>query len=689
MMFEDSTRDESSLQVGIVTIMISLQNITKAFGDKVLFDSASLMIREGSRIGLVGPNGSGKSTLFSMILGRAEPDAGEIERPTKARFGYLAQEPETVNLDKTVFELATELPEDLKVAEQALHEIEQRIHQLDQQDDAQERSRLLLQMGHLQSSFEMLGGYELEHRAEEILCGLGFRVSDFKRPARELSGGWLMRISLARLLLLPQDVLLLDEPTNHLDLESVLWLQRFLLGARGTLLLVSHDREFLNNLVTSVVDIDHGRLVEYRGNYDGFLEAKAQRRDQLLAAKKNQDREVERQERFIERFRAKATKARQVQSRIKALEKIDRIQIETDPDVLSFRFPQPDPSGHRVVTLEGVVKRYGNLTVYDGLDFTVERGERLALVGPNGAGKSTLMKIVAGVLDVEKGRRTIGHNVQLAYYTQYRLDMLDSEATVLENAMRSGRRHSESVVRSVLGRFLFPGDEVFKRAGVLSGGEKSRLALVKILLNPPNLLMLDEPTIHLDIQSVQALIEALSGYTGTLITISHDVHFLRQTVNNVVRIEQGSMRRYLGGYAYYEEKWNQEQEALLAARTGETAPVKPPPVRVAADTSKSDPAAEATRGFKSKEQRRQEAEHRKRNGSSRRKLEQRLHHVEARVVELEAQQQVLVTVLEDPETYTRAELAQKYNRELQELQADLDRYNAEWEELVEELDGMD
>jgi ATP-binding cassette subfamily F protein 3 len=422
-------------------------------------------------------------------------------------------------------------------------------------------------------TFTELGGWQLEPRAKQILSGLAFRDSDFNRKAKALSGGWIMRAHLARLLVQEPDLLLLDEPTNHLDLESLVWFQEYLRNYPGAILMISHDREFLNQLVGSIVEISQAKLHRYRGNYDKYVVEKAARESQHLAAFKNQQKEIASLQQFADRFRAKASKASQAQSKLKQIDRMEKIEAPVSATrSIKFSFPQPVRSGLRVITLKDVGHTYknidgsGDLTVYRGLNFEAERGQRTVLVGPNGAGKSTLLKLLGGALPIQSGERLLGHNVRVGYFSQHRGDTLDMKHQVLESVLHSPNPVSEQTARTVLGSFLFRGDDVFKTVGVLSGGEKSRLALVKLLLDPPNLLLMDEPTTHLDIGSIDALIAALHQYEGTLIFISHDVHFIRAMATTVLHISAGHLTPYAGDYQYYLDKScaTSERAALTA-----------------------------------------------------------------------------------------------------------------------------
>src|SRR5580692_11712288 len=522
--------------------MLTISEVGKSFGGRTLFSDVTLQVNRGDRIGLVGPNGAGKSTFFSLILKTEEPDEGIISFQRGVTVGYLPQESMPAG-DETVLELATAItPEIVKLQRQLKAWEADHPQETDHHDNIHAR-------------FDELGGYQLESKAKQVLAGLGFREKDFARPAREMSGGWVMRAHLARLLVQEPDLLMLDEPTNHLDLEALLWFQEYLKQYPGAILMISHDREFLNQLVGSIVEIRQSFLLRYTGNYEDYLGLRAAHEEKMLAAYKNQQREIAHLMEFVDRFRAKNTKAAQAQSKLKQIERMEKIEAPAGDDKkINFSFPQPQRSGLKVITLQGIHHAYGPNIVYQGIDYLAERDQRTVLVGPNGAGKSTLLKILAGVLPVQKGERILGHNAKEGYYSQYRVDMLKPERTVLEEALDTPQRITEQFVRTVLGCFLFRGDDVFKKVKVLSGGEKSRLALVKLLLDPPNLLLMDEPTTHLDMPSIDALIGALKQFAGTLIFISHDVYFIRQLSTHVVRVDSGRLTHFPGGYQYYLDK---------------------------------------------------------------------------------------------------------------------------------------
>lgn len=522
--------------------MLTIKNLTKAHAGRTLFAGAELVLNWGERMALVGPNGAGKSTLFRMIMGEDCPDEGEIQRDEYATIGYLPQEAGDPS-DRTVLEIAMSINPDMQRAIRTMAECEAK------GDHASEAYAQAV------DTYTANDGYRLEPKAKRILKGLAFKDEDFNRPAREMSGGWVMRAHMAQLLAAEPDLLMLDEPTNHLDLMSLLWLRRYLKNYPGAILMISHDRDFMDELVEAVYDIEDAQLVRYTGNYSAFLELKEQRYELLLAAWRNQQREIAHFEAFIDRFRSVASKAAQVQSRIKQLEKIKRIEKPRPArKVFKFIFPQPPRSTQRVIELEHVSQSYGKRRIYSDLNLLVERGQRIVLVGPNGAGKSTLLKILAGVVPIDGGQRTVGTTTRIGYFSQMRSENLTPNFTVLEEIMKADPELREEEARGVLGSFLFRRLDVEKRVEVLSGGEKSRLSLVKFLVNPPNLLLMDEPTTHLDLMSVEALSQALKRYEGTLVFISHDVHFIRSLAEKTLHINHGVLTPYAGGYDYYLEK---------------------------------------------------------------------------------------------------------------------------------------
>jgi ATP-binding cassette, subfamily F, member 3 len=622
--------------------MLTISQVSKSYGGRTLYENVSLQVNRTDRIGLVGPNGAGKSTLFSIILRENEPDDGSIVFDRGTTVGFLPQESAPAG-DETVLALATAIPG----------------------SDDYDR-------------------HNFEPKAKRILSGLAFRESDFDRPAKTMSGGWIMRAHLARLLTQEPDLLMLDEPTNHLDLESLEWFQNYLHNYAGAILMISHDRAFLNALCDAVIDVRRGKLTRYRGNYNSYLEQRAAREEQQMAAYKTQQKEIAALQEFADRFRAKASKASQAQSKLKQIERMEKIEAPTsDEKSIKFRFPQPPRSGLKVASLVSVRQAYGEMVVYDNLHFEAERGQRTVLVGPNGSGKSTLLKILAGVLPIQGGTRDLGANVKVGYFTQHRVEMLQPARTVLAEVMDMPNPVNEQSVRSVLGSFLFRGDDIYKKVGVLSGGEKSRLALVKLLLDPPNLLLMDEPTTHLDIGSIDALVGALQTYEGTLIFISHDVYFIRALATSVLHISRGQLTPYAGDYQYYLDKTKatSEKAALVAgekltdSRGGSTvtAPVEPAPDRPV---------------FKTKDQKRVEAEVRQMRSKAKKENEDKLAAVESEIAALEKKQSALSDELSAPATYATPQRATEINQELGKIRRQLEAQFTEWDELSAKLEKL-
>ncbi|MEM6911381.1 MAG: ABC-F family ATP-binding cassette domain-containing protein [Verrucomicrobiota bacterium] len=534
--------------------MLTIRKMTKAVGGRTLFQNADFTLNWGERFALVGPNGAGKSTLFRMILGQDQADEGEIERDEYALTGSLEQEAGDAG-DESILEIAMGINPEMAKLLRIIHRHEKAGTTGDPE------------FAQAQDEFDAQNGYQLEPKAKRMLGGLGFQQGDFDRPAAEFSGGWVMRAYLARLLVLEPDLLMLDEPTNHLDLMTLLWFQRHLQNYGGAILVISHDRDFMNAVAENIVEIDEQQLIPYQGDYSAYEEQREARYEQKVKAYRNQQKEIERVQEFIDQFRSVSSKASQVQSRVKQLEKMDKLPkpIATRK-VFKFNFPQPQRSNQKVIELRGLHQAYGDKKIYQGLDLVVERGERTALVGPNGAGKSTLIKLLAGALAFQKGERECGYLTKIGYFSQHRSENLQDNNTVLEEVIASNAEMREDEIRSVLGSFLFRRADVHKKIRVLSGGEKSRLNLVKFLVDPPNLLLMDEPTTHLDILSVDALVQALKAYQGTLLFISHDVHFIRSLADHVLHINEGQVTRYVGGYDYFLEKsgLNDDRSAVTA-----------------------------------------------------------------------------------------------------------------------------
>lgn len=613
--------------------MLTIANLSKSYGPRTLFAEVSLNIARTDRLGLVGANGAGKSTLFNIILGKDQPDEGLIEWERGANFGFLPQESAPVG-DETILQIATSGGK------------------LEPEND---------------DDWDI--DYTLEPRAKKILAGLGFRESDHEKLAKTFSGGWVMRAHLARLLVSEPTLLLLDEPTNHLDLEALLWFQDYLTRYPGGLVVISHDRAFLNALCTGTIELRGQRLHCYNGNYDDFIVERVARKDRQQAMFKNQQREIAHLQTFVDRFGAKASMASRAKSKEKQIARLEEVAIDEPEDDLKkiqFRFPQPPRSGLKVMKLEHVQQSYGDHVVYKDLNFECERGQRTVLVGPNGAGKSTLLKILAGVIPINSGVREEGGNVITGYFAQNRVDNLNPKLTVLENVMELRTTENgltEQQARGMLGTFLFRKDDVHKKVSVLSGGEKSRLALVKLLINPPNFLLMDEPTTHLDIMSIDALIAALKTYEGTLYFVSHDVHFIREIAKTVLHVHSGRLTNYAGDYAYYLEKSKSGNErAALTAGFTDARPKQEEAAKVEKPKAPAKPSA-----------------------SDIRKLKAEVTKCEQQVADLEAKQAQITAELADPATYTSGANLPQLNARLRDTINALQTATVAWEQAAQKL----
>ena len=527
--------------------MLFASDISKVYSSRTLFSGLTLSVAAGDRIALVGPNGSGKTTLMDILAGETTPETGSISRQRNVTMGYLKQEPSSFNGKPLLEEVLSAHSE----VNALVDEISSAREALSSETDPVRQGYLLNRLSKLDVALEAAGGDDREHEAKAILSGLGFKQGDFLRPMNEFSGGWVMRASLARILFKNPNILLLDEPTNHLDLDANLWFEKYLASFQGGVLVTSHDRAFLNQTATKVLAIEPDEVALHTGNYDNYLVARESALQNKRAASARQVREIEKQMRFVEKFRAKATKASQVQSRLKQIEKIQIIKLPRATKKVRYSFPEPPRSGSEVITLTNVSKSYGDTVVYRGMDLTLSRGDRVALVGPNGAGKTTMLKILAGVLPIDEGERKTGHNVVTTYYAQHVLELLNPNNTLIEELQQSAPKESEQNLRTTLGGFLFSGDDVRKPISVLSGGEKARVALAKLLLQPSNLLLMDEPTNHLDIDSREILADALGDYHGTICFITHDRTLIRQIANKIVEIDGGRPAVFPGDYDSY------------------------------------------------------------------------------------------------------------------------------------------
>jgi ATPase subunit of ABC transporter with duplicated ATPase domains len=538
--------------------MIRLENISKQNGHQLLFIEASAALQKGEKIGLVGPNGAGKTTLFRMITGQEHPDEGQVAVDRGAAIGYFSQDVGEM-AGRSVVSEAMDGAGPASIVAAELKELEAAMADPDRADDLEE---IIEHYGEVQGRFEELGGYALEGRAREVLAGLSFSQEMMDGDVGALSGGWKMRVALARILLMRPDAMLLDEPSNHLDLESLIWLEDFLKGYEGLLLMTSHDREFMNRIVTKIVEIDGGGLMTYSGNYAFYEQQRAQNEKQQQAQFERQQAMLAKEIKFIERFKARASHAAQVQSRVKKLDKIERVEPPKRRQTVSFEFQPAPRSGEDVVSLKNVHKSYGARAIYEGLDFAVRRKERWCVMGVNGAGKSTLLKLVTGVAQPDDGAIALGGSVRMGYFAQHAMDLLDGERTVFQSLEDSFPQAGQGSLRALAGCFGFSGDDVEKKCRVLSGGEKARLVMAKILYDPPNFLVLDEPTNHLDIETKEMLITALSQYEGAMLFVSHDRRFLAALSNRVLELAPDGIHKYGGGYTEYVARTGQEAPGL-------------------------------------------------------------------------------------------------------------------------------
>ena len=529
--------------------MITVSNLSKAYGGQVLYQNGSFFIGPGEKVGLVGPNGAGKTSLFRLLMGEERADSGTVDYPSRLRICYFSQSVGELKGRSALEEVIHGNPR-LGFLKTEIGKIEQVL------EDGEYSDELLEKLGDYQTEFEKLGGYDIEHQAAEVLTGLGIMPDEHQRPVEAFSGGWKMRIALAKVLAQKPEFILMDEPTNYLDLESIIWLESWLKAFKGAVFMTSHDRDFMNGLVKKIVEVNHKTITVYSGNYDYYEKEREIRREQLVASSERQQAMLQKEEEFIAKFAARASHAAQVQSRVKKLDKIDRIELMPEEQSINFEFPKPPRSGNDVVKLESVGKVYVNpegkeKRVFSSVTGVVRRLERVAVLGVNGAGKSTLLKVIAGLTDSTEGKAEVGANVQLGYFSQYSMDVLNPNKTVFEEVRDRVKDKSDGYMRSLLAAFLFRGDDVEKKVSILSGGEKSRLILATILTNPCNLLILDEPTNHLDIRSREVLVEALKGFEGTMLLVSHDRHFLKQLTTRVAEVSKGGVRFHDGSMDEY------------------------------------------------------------------------------------------------------------------------------------------
>ena len=671
--------------------MLQITDLHKAFGERVLFGRVSWHLQPGDRVGLCGPNGAGKTTLLRMLSGEQTPDAGTIARPSGLTVGYLPQDG-LEHRGRTLFDEACLAFDTLIALGTEMKELEGAL--ADDSVAPAEHEALLARYSEVQEAFQAGDGYGIEARVHGVLRGLGFSTADLERPTETFSGGWQMRIALAKLLLRRPGLLLLDEPTNHLDLDARTWLQGFLTSYSDTVVLVSHDRYFLDHVVTSIAEVGMKTLTTYPGTYSAYVVERDRRLAQLRDAKRRQDEEVARMQVFIDRFRYKASKARQVQSRVKMLEKITPIEVPPERKRVHFKFPASVRSGRLVIELADVAKRYGDVRVFDGASVHIERGDRVVLVGPNGAGKSTLMRMLSGVEAPDTGTRTEGHNVVAQYFAQDEATRLDGNLNVYETLTAGAPLDAVPAVRNILGGFLFTEDDVYKRVRVLSGGERTRLAVARMLLRPSNTLLLDEPTNHLDIDSTDVLLDALTDYGGTLIFVSHDRYFVDRLATRVLEIGGGDATLYPG--THEEFRWHKEQTAATASASRAASASGPAPPRARegrvrpSGQSPAAPAPAKPAAQGDGERARTAAEHKRRQVAARRRergllaLRNRIADLERRIAEREEAVRTLESSMAAPGFYEDAARAQQAVERHQKLMWEVGDLMNQWEALEHE-----
>lgn len=639
--------------------MIDLVNLSLQFGGKYLFRNVNYKINSGDKLSLVGANGTGKSSFLKIISGQLQPESGTVAKQKRITIGYLPQE-QITHKGKTLLEEAKTALTDIILLQVKEKEITEQLKNETLSDD--EKMDLVLLLGEVHHRLEELDSYSAESRIEKILIGLGFEENDFIKLTNEFSGGWQMRIALAKILISQNDLLLLDEPTNHLDLDSLAWLIQFLRAYKGALLIVSHDKHFVNSVTTKTLEIYLNKFNTFNGNYDAFIKYKEERDIQTEALFEQQQKKIKEQEKFIERFRYKSSKAKQVQSRVKMLDKIELIELPDKVGSIDIRFPDPIKPGKVVLTLNNISKSYGNNKVFENLDFEILREDKIAFVGPNGAGKSTLSKIICDETKIDNGERIEGHNVSIAYYAQDVADSLNPELDILETIEEASENKTIGQLRSLLGSFLFSGDDVFKKVGVLSGGEKSRVALAKILLTKANLILLDEPTNHLDFNSKLVLQKALMNFQGALILVSHDIDFLRPIVNKVVEIRKGEVKIFPDEIDYYLEKKE------LFSEVESTNNIK-------IDSNH----------INRKDQKRIEAENRQKKYKAVKELKRKIEQLEKEIEKKEKEEKRIESLLADSNTYNDIKNYNKLLNDYKTVKESLEQFLSDWEVTAKNL----
>jgi len=649
--------------------MLSLSGISKTYNQRTLFSGVSFNVGMSDRIAVIGQNGTGKTTLFEIINGNITPDTGAVTARRGTTIGYLRQDIVRTSRKTLIEEVAGASDRMNRLARKLsqLHE------DLAEEKDPEEQADLLRELGEVQNAFELGGGYDAEHEADVILAGLGFAETDRDRPVADFSGGWQTRIELAKLLFQSPDLLILDEPTNHLDLETQRWFERYLKSYAGAVLVTSHDRAFLNNVAKKIIGIERDDVVFYHGDYDGYVLAQQKDLEARAASQKRQQKHIAKEMRFIERFRYKAKKASQVQSRIKALAKLERVTVPRQTRKIHFDFPTPERTGHTVITLDHVAKAYGDHIIYRDLNLVLERGDKAALVGLNGAGKTTLLRMLAGVLPFEGGTRTLGANVTTGYFAQYYIESLDPANTVLDEIRSVAVDEPEQRLRGLLGAFLFTGEDVDKKVAVLSGGEKTRVAIAKMLTHPASFILLDEPTNHLDIPSREILADALGNYAGTICFITHDRTLIREIATKVIEVKDGGIRVFHGGYDDYLRETEEQEDVALPETLRELRAVTP----------------QLGAGRVAQKQRKVlEGELRNRHFQELSPVNREIQRVEKRVAAAEERIRELETLMGDPEHYKDGQQAASVDREYRELNAEVKRLTGEWDRLTAEAERL-